>query len=49
MPQISGAPTDAAVFAHVHSPDHRGSSSLPRHSNETTRPISSTSTSSSAT
>ena len=39
IPQMSGAPNEAIVFAHVQTPRQRGLSALPRHSKDTTRTI----------
>ena len=49
IPQISGAPTLPTTFAHNQAPRQRVPLPFWRHSNDTTRTISSTSTSSSAT
>ena len=43
MPQISGIPTAAIVFTHVQTARQPALSALPRHSNEITRTIRSTS------
>ena len=49
MPQISGIPTEAIAFTHVQTRRHAPLWALPRHSNETMRVISRTSSRSSAT
>ena len=47
-PQISDAPVLPTVFAHIQVVRHRGLALFSRHSNETTRMIRNTSTSSNA-